>query len=241
MRFLQMKWIVPILLLGAIYLADQIRIGRPDHKYRLTVDVETPAGVKSASGILSVRPNRSYGGTGSGSSIPQAKGDALLVDLGDGRNLVVLLAYGADGSSFEDASFLPTRVYGARDRRVGFRDIKNFAGAPAVPVPEQLRPVFVAFANASDPKSARRVDANDLEASLGKGFRLRDLSIDVRRQRPLADRCRRRARRAGDARDRSEAAVAEDAGRRGGSVASSGVEGRRGICGGGGVYAEVTA
>jgi hypothetical protein len=179
MRFLQMKWIVPILLLGAIYLADQIRIGRPDHKYRLTVDVETPAGVKSASGILSVRPNRNYGGTGSGSSIPQAKGDALLVDLGDGRNLVVLLAYGADGSSFEDASFLPTRVYGARDRRVGFRDIKNLAGAPAVPVPEQLRPVFVAFVNASDPKSARRVDANDLEASLGKGFRLRDLSIDV--------------------------------------------------------------
>ncbi len=179
MQFLQMKWIVPILLLGAIYLADQIRIGRPDHKYRLTVDVETPAGVKSASGILSVRPNRNYGGTGSGSSVPQTKGDALLVDLGDGRNLVALLAYGADGSSFEDASFLPTRLYGARDRRVGFRDIKNFAGAPAVPVPEQLRPVFVAFADASDPKSARRVDANDLEASLGKGFRLRDLSIDV--------------------------------------------------------------
>lgn len=179
MRFLQMKWIVPILLLGAIYLADQIRIGRPDHKYRLTVDVETPAGVKSASGTLSVRPNRSYGGTGSGSSVPQAKGDALLVDLGDGKSLVALLAYGADGSNFEDASFLPTRVYGARDRRVAFRDIKNLAGAPAVPVPEQLRPLFVAFADANDPKSARRVDANDLEASLGKGFRLRDLSIDV--------------------------------------------------------------
>jgi hypothetical protein len=179
MRFLQMKWIVPILLLGAIYLADQIRIGRPDHKYRLTVDVETPAGVKSASGILSVRPNRSYGGTGSGSSVPQTKGDALFVGLGDGKSLVALLAYGADGANFEDASFLPTRLYGARDRRVGFRDVKNFAGAPAVPLPEQLRPVFVAFTDASDPRSARRVDASDLEASLGKGFRLRNLSIDV--------------------------------------------------------------
>jgi hypothetical protein len=179
MRFLQMKWIVPILLLGAIYLADQIRIGRPDHKYRLTMDVETPAGLKSTSGILSVRPNRNYGGTGSGSSLPQTKGDALLVDLGAGKSLVALLAYGADGSNFEDASFLPTRLYGARDRRIGFRDIKNLAGAPAVPVPEALRPVFVLFADASDPKSARRVDANDLEASLGKGFRLRDLMIDV--------------------------------------------------------------
>lgn len=179
MRFLQIKWIVPILLLVAIYLADQIRIGRPDHKYRLTVDVQTPAGDRKASGILSVRPNRSYGGTGSGSSLPQTKGDALLVDLGDGKNLVVLLAYGADGSNFDDANFLPTRVLGARDRRIGFRDVKTLAGAPAVVVPNEFKPVFVTFADLVDPKSARRIDPNDLEASFGKGYRLRNFSVDV--------------------------------------------------------------
>ena len=177
MRFLQMRWIVPILLLAAFYVADQIRIGRPDHKYRLTVDVETPAGLKSASSILSVRPNRSYGGTGSGSSMPQAKGDAIFVELGEGRNLVVLLAYGEDGSNFDDPSFLPTRLLGAKDRRISFRDVKNFAGAPAVHVPEALRPVLVSFADRGDPRSARRV--NDLDASLGKGYRLRGLSLDV--------------------------------------------------------------
>ena len=48
-----------------------------------------------------------------GSSVPQTKGDALLAELGEGRNLVVLLAYGEDGSNFEDASFLPTRLIGA--------------------------------------------------------------------------------------------------------------------------------
>jgi hypothetical protein len=179
MRFLQMKWIVPILLLVAFYVADQIRIGRPDHKYRLTVDVETPGGVKSASGILSVRPNRSYGGTGSGSIGPQTKGDAIVVDLGDGKNLVVLLAYGEDGSNFEDPSFLPTRLLGAKDRRISFRDVKNFAGVPTVPVPEALRPALVSFADIGDPKSARRAKADDLEGSLGKGYRLRGLSLDV--------------------------------------------------------------
>jgi hypothetical protein len=46
-------------------------------------------------------------------------------------------------------------------------------------VPEQFWPVFVSFADLSDPKSARRVNANDLEASLGKGFRLRGLSLGV--------------------------------------------------------------
>jgi hypothetical protein len=179
MRFLQMKWIVPILLLAAIYVADQIRIGRPDHKYRLTLEVETPAGVKTASGILSVRPNRNYSGSGSGSSVPQTKGDALVLDLGDGRTLAMLLAYGDDGSNFEDPSFLPTRIIGAKDRRISFRDIKTFAGRPPLPVPEALRPVLVSFAKASDPTSARRVNASDLEASLGKGYRLRGLSLDI--------------------------------------------------------------
>jgi hypothetical protein len=174
-----MKWIVPILLLGVIFVADQIRIGRPDHKYRLTVNVETPAGIRSASGVLSVRPNRSYGGTGSGSSVPQTKGDALFVDLGDGKNLVVLLAYGDHGSNFEDTSFLPTRVYRAIDRRVSFRDVKNLAGAPAVPVPERLWPVFVTFADPADPTSVQRVSRHDLESSLGKGYSLRGVSLAV--------------------------------------------------------------
>ena len=179
MRLLQMKWIVPVLLLGAIYIADQIRIGRPDHKYRLTMEVDTPAGVRSVAGILSVRPNRNYGGTGSGSSVPQTRGDALLAELGEGRNLVLLLAYGEDGSNFEDTSFLPTRLIGARDRRISFRDIKNFAGAPPVDVPETQRPVLVSFADPNDPKTARRANGSNLEASFGKGYRLRGLSLDI--------------------------------------------------------------
>src|SRR5215470_3805952 len=105
-----------LLQIAAIYVADQIRIRRPDHKYRLTVEVKTPDGEKSASGILSVRPNRSYGGTGTGSSFPQTKGDALMIDLGGDKNLVALLAYGADGSNFDDSSFLAARLLGAKDR-----------------------------------------------------------------------------------------------------------------------------
>jgi hypothetical protein len=179
MRFPLMKWIVPVLLIGVIYIADQIRINRPDHKYRLTMTVETPSGVKSASGILSVRPNRSYGGTGTGSSFPQTTGDALELDLGEGRSLVALLAHGEDGANFDDPSFLPTRLVSAQDRRVGFRDVKKFAGAPALSVPAEQRPVFVSFANLADPKTARRVNAGALEASVGKGFRLRDLTVEI--------------------------------------------------------------
>jgi hypothetical protein len=64
-------------------------------------------------------------------------------------------------------------------RRIAFRNVKEFAGTPALPVPQPQRPVFVSFANLADPKTARRVGAGDLEMSLGKGFRLRDISLAI--------------------------------------------------------------
>ncbi len=83
-------------LLAVLFVGDQIRLHRPDHKFRLVVEVETPDGVKSASNIYSVTPNRSYGGSNTGeSSGPKTKGDAVFVDLGGGRNIVALLAVGS--------------------------------------------------------------------------------------------------------------------------------------------------
>ena len=38
------KWFGPLALLAALVIGDQIRINRPGHKYRLTVEVETPEG-----------------------------------------------------------------------------------------------------------------------------------------------------------------------------------------------------
>src|SRR5882724_13674282 len=83
------KWLGPIALLAALYVGDQIRINRPGHKYRLTVEVETPDGRKSASGVMAVHPDRGYSRGGH----TRTKGDAVLVDLGGGRNLVALLAH----------------------------------------------------------------------------------------------------------------------------------------------------
>ena len=97
------KWFGPIALLAALVIGDQIRINRPGHKYRLTVEVETPEGRKSASGVLAVHPDRGYSRGGRTRTV----GDAVFVDLGGGRNLVAL------GSSNSTASTMwpcgPTR------------------------------------------------------------------------------------------------------------------------------------
>ena len=83
------KWFGPVALLAALVIGDQIRINRPGHKYRLTVEVETPEGRKSASGVLAVHPDRGYSRGGH----TRTMGDAVFVDLGGGKNLVALLAH----------------------------------------------------------------------------------------------------------------------------------------------------
>src|SRR5260221_11529971 len=81
------KWVGPLALLAAHWIGDQIRINRPGHKYRLTVEVETPEGRKSASRVMAVPPDRRYSRGGQ----TRNAGDAVVVDLGSGKNLVPLL------------------------------------------------------------------------------------------------------------------------------------------------------
>src|ERR1700710_1665827 len=83
------KWVGPVALLAALVIGDQIRINRPAHKYRLSVEVDTPDGVKSTSGVMAVHPDRGYSRGGS----TRTKGDAVFVDLGGSKNLVALLAH----------------------------------------------------------------------------------------------------------------------------------------------------
>ena len=101
------KYIGPLLLLAAIVIGDQIRINRPDHKYRLTIEVETPQGVTSASGIMSVHPDRGY--TKGGSTL--TKGDVIVVDLGGGKTLVSLMAHVDDKVDLTEINYVAVRAF----------------------------------------------------------------------------------------------------------------------------------
>jgi hypothetical protein len=169
------KWLGPLALLAALVIGDQIRINRPGHKYRLTVEVETPEGVKSASGVMAVHPDRSYSRGGR----TQTKGDAVFVDLGGGRNLVALLAHIDDGKlDLDGINYVPLRAYGAAGgKRVTFNDLNRLTGM--VPVRDALIPVLVTFTDPKNPGSVGLVVPDDVEATLGKGFRLHAITAEV--------------------------------------------------------------
>jgi hypothetical protein len=168
------KWLGPIALLAAFYIGDQIRINRPGHKYRLTVEVETPDGRKSASGVMAVHPDRSYSRGGHTKTV----GDAVYVDLGGGKNLVALLAHIDKNLELDGINYVALRAYNAAaGKRVSFNEMNRQTGI--VPVTGALVPVLVTFADPANPGTARHVSPDDAEAALGKGYRLYGISAEV--------------------------------------------------------------
>src|SRR5437879_5680327 len=165
------RWLGPLALLAVLVIADQIRINRPGHKYRLTVEVETPEGRKSASGVMAVHPDRSYSRGGQ----TRTAGDAVFVDLGGGKNLVALLAHIDNKLELDGMNYVALRAYtAAGGKRVSFNEMSRLSGA--VPVKDALIPVLVTFGDLANPATARNVPPLDAEAILGKGYRLQGIT-----------------------------------------------------------------
>src|SRR4051812_16509675 len=144
------KWLGPLALLAALVIGDQIRINRPGHKYRLTLAVETPDGVRSGAGVLSVHPDRGYSRKGS----TVTKGDAVFVDLGAGKNLVALLAHIEDkGLDLDAINYVALRAYNAAGRKTSFNQMSGMTGA--VLVTRSLLPVLATFSDINDPATMR--------------------------------------------------------------------------------------
>lgn len=169
------KWVGLLGLLALIVGGDQIRINRPDHKYRLTVEVTTPDGIKTGSGVLAVVPDRNYNRSGR----TTMRGEAVFVDLGRGKNLVALLAHQQGAKlDLDDINYLALRAYSAaRGSRVSFKDMSRQTGS--VPVQGELIPVLVSFGDLKDPASARLVDSGHSEVVLGDGYAIRGFSAEV--------------------------------------------------------------
>ena len=126
------KWIGVLGLLAVLVIGDQIRINRPGHKYRLTVEVTTPDGIRAGSGILAVVPDRNYNRGGRTTT----RGEAVFVDLGQGKNLVALLTHRQGAKlDLDDINYVALRAYGAaRGNRVSFNDISRQTGIVPVQI-----------------------------------------------------------------------------------------------------------
>ena len=138
---------------------------------KLTVTVQTPNGEKSGSAVVAVNAWAGSAFAVGGTSQVKLRGEAVMVDLGDGRYLFALL----DGNTV----FLPGRTFSEMVPDGGekaWRVLEGMRGQKRN-VPGGHWPNLVTFGNPRDPKSMKAVA--DLPEDLGAGYTIKSISLEI--------------------------------------------------------------
>lgn len=178
--------------MGAFLSGCSLLRGNPEVHYKVTVEVNANGAVKTGSSVWSWRLSEPV--------LPLAsayegkfRGEAVAVDLGNGRNLFAILV-GADGDEGM-APMLPERFFGdigrsARNESSRFHtdriaDLRNISSRTGETVTLDCSgepgwcPMLVTFRNITDPKTLERVVAADLGVALGSGITLRGITAQI--------------------------------------------------------------
>jgi hypothetical protein len=169
----------------------------PPYRYRLTVEIDTPEGLRRGLSVIEVRTSVAgpYTIPNPGQVFTRIKGQAVAVDLPNGQTLFALLrsdweSQWADHvysrlvprpSQEEVKARSPDGKWnGDLDFDMWMERILALRGPQTVPRRWSLMgkdvsnwPMFVRFRDIRDPASVERVDPDDLKAAFGKGYRVR--------------------------------------------------------------------
>lgn len=159
-----------------------------EHRFRITLAVATPDGVKEGSSVWSVTCSEPLPGglstmTGGCSTV----GEAVFVDLGQGRNLVGLMALGPRGERV-NVYDLAARAFDYADvprNKDGIPRFSWYSYAPHWQGSRRLSgnniPTLISFADLKDPASARVVEPTQagVASVLGADYRLEHITLEM--------------------------------------------------------------
>lgn len=175
----------------------------PTYRYRLTVEVETPEGLKTGSSVIEVRTQ-----IAERPNLPDANalnirviGEAVSVDLGKRGMLLALLrsedAVNWAGGVMELVTPRPPYVAGedayvawhkAMLANKGLHELPRNASSNQRPWrshepndPPKDYPMLVHFTNMADPATVEIVDPDNLAAVYGQGIKLRRMTVELTR------------------------------------------------------------
>jgi hypothetical protein len=179
------------LVLGLALLAVRCTTPQATLRYRMTVEVQTPSGLKSGSSVLESVLQRKFlvplpgaGGSDSGGGYA-VRGETPFVDLGEGRFLFATL-HDTKYSYERDVASIGRRVLDYRELQPPMSRDDNAAimseAAKAMPF-AVLRPadypMLATFTDTNDPKSLVEAPADNLAARFGPGYRLSRITYQV--------------------------------------------------------------
>ena len=171
-----MKWLVGVVVvLAGLYVAYTLKYPTYSYRYRITVEVETADGVKRGSSVLQTKLVQfPYWFTlGNNTYLVQVKGEAVFVDLGNGRNLVALLALGPGAEDGRASLFAPRSFFQIKNdvypELTWTRELSTMTGRREYA--GDKRPTLVTFGDLNDPATVREVPFNTPASVLGDDVR----------------------------------------------------------------------
>ncbi len=176
-----MRWLaVFAAVLAALWAGIALAFPDHAHRFRLTVEVDTPDGLHSGSSVIEAeRKNFGWHPLAPSRYEYRVRGEAVFVDLGGGRNLVAVLAHGGNAEDVSRVISLWAEAHGHnpfdKDVWSGRRELRG----GVVELGPPLVPTLVTFADPLDPANVRVVQPYEFEQVFGPGVRFRRTTLEM--------------------------------------------------------------
>jgi hypothetical protein len=162
-----------VIVIGALYAWNKLSVHT--NRFELVMEVETPAGLKSGTTVIETQVrNNKYGLPESRNVRGIAYGEAIFIDMGAGRNLVMLLGWGPTGEE-TDGIFGLKRAALAKDSPMKWEDEDKLSGEGLLP-PKYI-PTLATFDDPNNAFSGRVIDRRDLAREFGEGFSFHSIKL----------------------------------------------------------------
>jgi hypothetical protein len=138
--------------------------GRSSYRFRMTIEVETPAGLKVGSSVMEVSAERQVSLTSETHPVSAGlSGEAVEVDLPGGPFFALLTIRDGGPQLFQAVSNalspLETATPGVEDYMAQTEKLgSKWIGSYTADLPREAWPMMVRFRNPSDPKTVEQVD-----------------------------------------------------------------------------------
>ena len=194
-----------VILIAAVVVYFKLAYPDYTYRYRMTVEVDTPDGLKSGSSVIEIHttqwPDWLAGLANGNTSAVDITGEAIFVDLGNNKNVVCLLSTGILGEGVNSMMYLLPRAFfelqGSKPEWA--KKLSSMTGQKIEIIKNQV-PSIITFSDIKNPKTAKMVYAigahevtdgknksqyqniveiDNFEEIFGKGFRLNSVLVEL--------------------------------------------------------------
>jgi hypothetical protein len=177
MRVLAMVALIIVLVIAAFAAWWLSQTPTYTYRFRLMIEAEVDGVLRSGASVIEVRTTDFKVGLPETKGLRSSvRGEAVFVDLGNGRNVFATLGFGPNGNE-DKIDRLAYIAFSQRDPRLEIKDLSKLTGT--APLAGDLIPTLVTFTDLNDPKTARVIRPEEFEQAFGPGVRFKRALIEM--------------------------------------------------------------